>query len=92
MLGPEAIVSRRAACQTVPRDAVCFVYLDVPVGVLRARLEARTHQFATVALLPSQLETLEVPHDALCVDGTLPVPEIVQTVRASVGSSALSAA
>jgi gluconokinase len=74
---------RDALVSEVARDAVCFVYLDVPVAVLRARLEARVHQFATVALLPSQLETLEVPHDALCVDGTLPVPEIVGIVRAA---------
>lgn len=74
---------RDALVSDVAHDTVCFVYLDVPVEVLRARLEARVHQFATVALLPSQLETLEVPHEALCVDGTLPVPEIVRRVRAA---------
>lgn len=74
---------RDALVSEVARDAVYFVYLDVPVDVLRARLEARAHQFATPALLPSQLDTLEVPHDALCVNGTLPVPEIVRTVRAA---------
>ncbi|HEY5060780.1 MAG TPA: gluconokinase, GntK/IdnK-type [Gemmatimonadaceae bacterium] len=74
---------RDALVSEVDRDAVCFVYLDVPVEVLRTRLEARVHQFATVALLPSQLETLEGPHDALCVDGTLPVPELVRMVPAA---------
>ncbi|HEY4217858.1 MAG TPA: gluconokinase [Gemmatimonadaceae bacterium] len=65
----------------VDHDSVRFVHLDVPESVLRERLASRKHHFATPALLPSQLATLETPHDALCVDGTLPVDEIVGLIR-----------
>ncbi len=69
----------------IPADvepgAVRFVYLDVPIEVLRDRLSDRADHYATPALLPSQLATLEPPRDALCVDGTLPVTEIVRVIR-----------
>jgi gluconokinase len=69
----------------IPADAkpgaVGFVYLDVPIEVLGERLADRGHHFATPALLPSQLATLEAPRDAVCVDGTLPVGEIVRVIR-----------
>ncbi|MDB4876570.1 MAG: carbohydrate kinase, thermoresistant glucokinase family [Gemmatimonadetes bacterium] len=68
-----------------PPDAVRFVFLDVPSKVLRERLAMRGNHFATANLLPSQFATLEVPSDALRVDGTRPVPEIVQTVRQAFG-------
>jgi gluconokinase len=65
--------------------AVKFVYLDVPEEVLRQRLASRHHPFATPALLDSQLATLERPRDALYVDGTLPVDEIVRRIRNGLG-------
>ena len=62
------------------RNAIRFVYLDVPLGVLRERLGARTNHFATPDLLPSQFAALEVPHDALTVDGTCSIEETVRTI------------
>ena len=47
----------------------------------RERLAGRSHPFATPALLQSQLETLEEPREALRIDGTKPVPEIVTAIR-----------
>jgi gluconokinase len=64
-------------------DAMKFVYLDVPVAVLRERLAQRSHHFAPPALLESQLTTLEPPQDAYRVDGTRPVDAIVREVRAA---------
>jgi gluconokinase len=61
-------------------EAVKFVYLDVPADVLRQRLANRHHPFATPALLDSQLATLERPADALYVDGTLAVDQIVRRI------------
>jgi gluconokinase len=61
--------------------AVQFVYLDVPVEVLRQRLASRQHHFAPPELLDSQLATLEKPRGALWVDGTKPIDEIVRSVR-----------
>ena len=68
----------------VPRDvshaAVRFIHLDVPVAELRRRLETRKHYFKP-ELLESQLQTLETPSDAIIVDGTRPVDEIVDHIR-----------
>jgi gluconokinase len=68
----------------VPRDAppgsVRFVFLDVPRAALEARLSSRRHFFPS-SLLDSQLDTLEKPHDAVWVDGTQPIPEIVSDLR-----------
>jgi gluconokinase len=64
--------------------AVRFVYLDVPRATLEARLEERKHFFPP-SLLDSQLATLEKPTEAVSVDGTKPVPEIVTSVRSALG-------
>lgn len=60
---------------------VSFVFLDVPSDELARRLATRPHHFAPPSLLASQLETLERPTDAIRVDGTLPVNDIVQFVE-----------
>lgn len=65
--------------------AVRFVYLDVPVDVLRERLAKRQHHFAPPELLDSQLATLEAPRNALWVDGTKPVEAIVRDVQDAMG-------
>jgi gluconokinase len=64
-------------------DAVRFVYLDVPESVLRERLRSRPRHFAPLALLDSQLATLEPPRDAFRVDGTRSVGEIVREIEAA---------
>lgn len=61
-------------------EAVQFVHLDVPEQVLAERLAHRHGHFMPPSLLKSQLDTLEMPRDAFCVDGTLPVPEIVARI------------
>jgi len=60
--------------------AVRFVQLDVPIEVLRERLEHRRGHFMPVSLLESQLATLEPSSTALRVDGTLPVDKILDQV------------
>lgn len=67
------------------RESVKFVFLDVPVAVLRERLKERRGHFMTEALLDSQLATLEPPRNALQVDGTRPIEEIVREVRRRLG-------
>src|SRR6185503_18316220 len=69
---------------TADPRTVKFVFLEVPASVLRERLAARKHYFRP-ELLDSQLATLERPRDALIVDGTLPVTEIVRTVAEALG-------
>jgi len=60
----------------VPASAYRFVLLQVPVAVLEARMRQRPGHFMNPALLESQLETLEMPPDALRADATEP-PAIV---------------
>jgi len=67
-----------------PAGAVRFVFLDVPRDVLHERLARRAHFFAP-KLLDSQLSTLEEPRDAVRVDGTRPVSEIIDAIRRAFG-------
>jgi gluconokinase len=68
-----------------PPGSVRFVYLDVPVDVLRERVAKRTGHFAPPALLDSQLATLEKPREAVWVDGARDVADIVQSTREALG-------
>jgi gluconokinase len=63
------------------REAVRFVYLEVPKDVLHQRLATRQGHFMSAAMLDSQLATLEPPRRAEAIDGTLPVDEIVRQIR-----------
>jgi gluconokinase len=54
----------------IPPDAYRFVLLEVPVNVLEQRIQGRPGHFMNPALLQSQLDTLELPHDALRIDAT----------------------
>jgi len=60
----------------VPASAYRFVLLDVPVATLEDRMRQRRGHYMNPALLESQLQTLEMPHDALRVDAT-ELPAIV---------------
>jgi gluconokinase len=64
----------------LPSGAVRFVFLDVPPEILKERIRRRKGHFVPPALLPSQLATLEIPRNALRVDGTLPVTDIVRLI------------
>ena len=60
---------------------VILVYLRASPALLQARLTARTGHFAGVALLDSQLGLLEEPSDALLLDASRPLDQLVQTIR-----------
>ena len=64
---------------------VRFVYLKANAATLRERLTKRTGHFAGPALVASQLAALEEPRDALTIDATRPVAEIVDIVRYELG-------
>ena len=67
---------------------VRFAYLKADPQTLRQRLATRTGHFAGPALVESQLATLEEPHDnALTLDASQPVDDIVAAIRRSVGPS-----
>ena len=62
-------------------DDLRFVYLAADAALLRERLSRRVGHFAGVALLESQLATLEPPRDAIVVDASTPVPLLVEELR-----------
>jgi gluconokinase len=62
-----------------------FVFLSADAGVLRARLQQRPDHFAGVALLKSQLGTLEPPSDVLALDAALSVEALVARIRSTFG-------
>jgi gluconokinase len=70
---------------TVDPARVWWVYLWAPREVIASRLAARTGHFMPLALLGSQLETLEMPEDALQVDVTPGPDEVVAAIRARLG-------
>lgn len=67
------------------REGVALVWLDVSADVLRQRLLERQGHVAGPALLPSQLLALDPPPEALRLDGTEPVPVLVERVRRRMG-------
>jgi gluconokinase len=76
---------RARLSEGLQKDAVRFVFLDVPREVLEERIRVRRGHFVPPDLLPSQLSTLEIPRSALRVDGTRPAPEIVRLIRNEFG-------
>jgi gluconokinase len=65
-----------------------LVYLKGSLDLLRGRLAGRPHHFMPKELLPSQMDILEEPSDAITVDVTPPPDAIVQRIRTALASSA----
>jgi gluconokinase len=60
----------------LPAASYRFVLLEAPVAVLETRMHHRPDHFMNPGLLQSQLDTLEMPADALRIDTTQP-PEVI---------------
>lgn len=70
--------------------AVRFVFLDGPAELIAARLQARRGHFVSVALLESQLSTLERPgieEDAITLDIALPPEDITRAALVALGAT-----
>lgn len=63
-------------------DAVRFVFLDASEDLARERLAARRGHYAGVALVESQLATLERPQDAIRLDAGESPAALVAEIRA----------
>ena len=70
-------VHRRYLSDGLP---VTWVHLDGPEHLIRERLRRRTGHFFKADLLPSQLDALEVPADAIVADIALPPERIVEEI------------
>jgi gluconokinase len=57
-----------------------FVLLEVPIDVLEKRLRERPGHFMNPELLQSQLDTLELPQDALRLDATKPPAMVAENI------------
>lgn len=55
-----------------------FIFLDADPALTAKRLSRRAGHRASATLLHSQIEALEVPRDALCLDNRAPVSQLVQ--------------
>ena len=61
-------------------EAVQIVYLKGSYDLIWSRMEKRTDHYMKPHMLKSQFETLEEPANALTVDISLSVDEIVQEI------------
>jgi gluconokinase len=74
---------RVALVPTNALEAVRFVFLDASEELVRERLAARRGHYAGVALVESQLATLEPPHDAIRLDAGDTPAALVAEIRAA---------
>lgn len=61
-----------------------LVFLDGDPALIRQRMEERADHFMPPTLLESQLQTLEAPENALCLDIAEPVDVLVARILAHV--------
>lgn len=66
-------------------DRIQLVYLQGSLNLLQQRLLGRQNHFMCEKLLNSQLETLEEPDDAICVDISEPPQLIVENLKTVIG-------
>jgi gluconokinase len=71
---------RTALTEGTSPGSVRFVFLTGPVAVIEQRMEARQGHYMPESLLPSQVATLEPPHDAIEISITQTVPAMVDQI------------
>jgi gluconokinase len=64
-----------------------IVYLKGSFELFSGRLRSRDAHFAKESLLSSQFATLEEPADAVTIDASLPLSEIVKQISTRLGLS-----
>jgi len=79
ILACSALKNRYRALLKVSPDVV-FIYLKGDFALIQKRLEARKDHFFNPALLESQFASLEEPTDAIVVDISATIPEIVTQI------------
>lgn len=62
-------------------EPVRFVFLDAERELLKDRLAERRDHFAGPALIDTQLAALEPPHEALNLEASRPVAELVSAIH-----------
>jgi gluconokinase len=86
----EPVVLACSALRQAYREQLCsgyparvrFVYLRVNREIASERLLGRAGHFMPAALVDSQFDLLEEPNNAICVDASQPVDDIVESIAA----------
>jgi gluconokinase len=78
--------------QLVIGPEVKLVFLRAEFSVVSEHLAHRDGHFMSPALLQSQFDTLEAPTDAIAVDASKSIPEIVSTICSALGIGAVNRA
>lgn len=76
---------RDELARDIPPERLRFAFLDVPRQELEKRLRERKGHYMNPSLLESQIETLEIPSDAIHLDGTKPPDETVRRILDELG-------
>ena len=66
--------------QNIPSNQLLWVYLACDIKTLQERMQNRNH-FMPISLLESQLETLEVPKDALHLDAKYEIKKLITQIK-----------
>ena len=66
--------------QNIPSNQLLWVYLACDIKTLQERMQNRNH-FMPTSLLESQLETLEVPKDALHLDAKYEIKKLITQIK-----------
>jgi gluconokinase len=75
---------RDRLAKDLPAGSYRFALLEAPVATLAARMNQRPGHFMNPDLLQSQLDTLEMPHDALRVDATQPPEAVAREILSAI--------
>ena len=81
---------RDILAKDLPPGSHRFMLLEAPVSILAARMNQRPGHFMNPALLQSQLDTLEMPADALRVDATQPPEAVAREILAALQAPTLT--
>jgi gluconokinase len=76
----------------IPDTDLRFVLLEAPEPVLEERLRQRHGHYMNPGLLESQIETLEVPSDALHISVVQPPEQAVRQILAAINLAPASSA
>lgn len=78
---------RTTLTEGTPKNSVRIVYLTGPEELIQERMEARHGHYMPESLLPSQLATLEPPHDAVEISIAQTIPAMVQEILKALGAA-----
>lgn len=80
---------RDVLVSNIPKELYRFVLLEAPIRVLEERIHNRPGHFMNPELLQSQIDTLEMPQDAVRVDAIGSPDVVAKTILSQFGPAAI---